>query len=92
MDKLGVHIQFSRDNINKAAKLISLYDIKVASLFLKSPRSAAYTLFSDDFIKKWKDLISTKEFYFNSNFISRVCYGKQKTAYGYKWKFKTQTN
>jgi hypothetical protein len=42
---------------------------------------------SDDIIKIWDDLQSIKEAGMNYKFISQVCRGKRKSAFGFKWKF-----
>lgn len=40
-------------------------------------------------VKEWPDLLSLSESGFNSKLISRVCRGQRKTAFGFKWLFKT---
>ena len=42
----------------------------------------------ENFIKEWKDRVELKEFGFRVADISEVCRGLQKTAFGFKWKFK----
>ena len=42
----------------------------------------------ENFIKEWEDRVELKEFGFRVADISEVCRGLQKTAFGFKWKFK----
>ena len=43
---------------------------------------------NDEIIRKWKSGAEIKRVLgFNPSNISKVCLGKQKTSYGYKWKF-----
>lgn len=53
----------------------------------KSIKIIQYDL-NDNFIKEWNDLISLREAGLKSANVSCVCRGKQKSAFGYKWRFK----
>jgi len=52
-----------------------------------NPMKIVQISLSGEVIKIWDDLQSIKEFGMNSKFISQVCRGKRKTAFGFKWKF-----
>lgn len=44
---------------------------------------------NNNLIKEWKDMVELKENGFRAGDIGQVCKGKRKTAFGYKWKFKS---
>lgn len=88
----------AKHNISKAKKGIKVHTkeskekLSLATYGRNNPAFKSRIILQFDknnnFIKEWKDSIELQESNFRAHDILAVCRGKNKTAFGYKWKFK----